>query len=191
MSKNINKRLRIRSMAVISMCVAIIDVSSWIIVTFTVNFTLQTLAIFLISAVFGLKKSILAVLVYILIGICGVPIFSGFGAGIAAIVGPTGGYIIGFIFIPFIMNVFIRRKFNKLILAVSMLIALLVCYLFGTTWYCLVYDSVSPVGFLSAISICVIPFVIPDLLKILIATLISARLKPIIDKLNLSGGLYD
>jgi biotin transport system substrate-specific component len=141
--------------------------------------------------VFGLKKSILAVLVYILIGICGVPVFSGFGAGVAAILGPTGGYIIGFIFIPLIMNVFIRGKSNKLILSISMLIALLVCYLVGTAWYCLVYNSLSPVGIWSAISICVIPFVIPDLFKILIATLISARLKPIIDKLNFNGGRYD
>ena len=87
-------------MAVVSTCAAMIVISAYLTIPFAVGFTLQTLAIFLISALFDLKRSLGAVLLYITLGICGLPVFSGFSAGFAALLGPSGGFIVGFILIP-------------------------------------------------------------------------------------------
>ncbi len=171
---------RPRDMAVVSMCVAVIACSAWITIPFTVNFTLQTLAIFVISSVFDFKKSFLSILLYILIGVCGLPVFSGFGAGPATVFGPTGGYLAGFMLIPPIMLLFSKiSKASKALKFTSMLVSLFVCYLFGTLWYYIGFGAQADITFAQILTLCVIPFIIPDILKILIALSISERLSQI------------
>jgi biotin transport system substrate-specific component len=165
------------------MCAAVIVLSSWLAVPFTVSFTLQTLAIFVISEVFSLRISITAVLIYVLLGLCGLPVFSGFSGGIAALLGPTGGFIIGFLVIPLIMFLFPKK--GKILSGASMISALLVCYTLGTVWYLALYSGFTAQGILSAITVCVFPFILPDLAKITIAVILSSRIKSII-KFSLS-----
>ena len=171
------KLTNIKDLATISMCVAMIVVCSWLTIPFTVNFTLQTLAIFIVSALLSFKKSMATVCVYILIGVLGVPVFSGFGAGPAALFGATGGFIVGFLFIPLSMKIFRNRdKKSKIRTAFAMSAGLVACYISGTVWYCTVYGSLSVMGVLSAVSVCVLPFILPDAFKIFLAVIISSRI---------------
>ena len=114
---------------------------------------------------------------YILLGLIGVPVFASFNAGAGYLVGPTGGYIIGFLFSALTMWAFEKLLGKKLwISALSMLLALLVCYAFGTIWVLLVYTKNNgPVGIATILSWCVIPFIIPDLIKITLALMIGTN----------------
>ena len=165
-------------MVTASMCAAVIVLSAYLAVPFTVNFTLQTLAIFVICEAFGLKTSLSATVIYILLGLCGLPVFSGFSGGIGALIGPTGGFILGFLFIPLIMSAF--RRNGKLLSALSMSVALIACYACGTLWYVVLYSDFTASGILGAITVCVLPFIIPDILKIFIAVILASRLKAIL-----------
>ena len=156
----------------IALSAALIGLCAWIVIPFGIPFTMQTFAVCLIGATFGAKKGILAVLIYILMGICGLPVFSGFRAGIAPLTDLTGGYIIGFIFTAIIAG--LGNKYNNMgITAMFMAFGILVCYIFGTLWVVLIHK----INFTSALSMCVLPFIIPDGLKILLASVISKRLK--------------
>lgn len=173
------KRNRVKDMAVIAANAAIISVSAWISIPFAVNFTLQTLAVFTVCSVFDFRRSILSVFIYILIGLCGIPVFSGFAAGPSAIFGPTGGYLIAFLFVPVIMRIFaIRNRKTVFSRILIMLAALIAVYVFGSLWFYFVYAS-GTVGFSGIILSCVIPFIIPDVIKIFIAATISLRMSKI------------
>lgn len=159
--------------------VALIAICSWISIPLTIPFTLQTFAICLTAALLGTKLGTITVLVYILLGLVGVPVFSGFKGGVAALMGPTGGYIIGFIFTALIVG-FITEKFGKkyVILAISMVLGVIVCYAFGTVWFVSVYTKTKePVGIMTALSWCVIPYLIPDAAKIAVAVILTKRLE--------------
>ena len=175
MLKKQGLRAYIKESVAVSMCTAMIVISSWLSIPFAVSFTLQTLAIFTVSALFKFRISFSSVALYILIGLCGLPVFSGFTGGPSALVGPTGGFIIGFLLIPVIIKCFGAKR--KLMLAVSMLAALLLCYTVGTIWYTVMYAGITLEGCLSALAVCVLPFIIPDILKIALAVLLWSRLK--------------
>lgn len=159
--------------------VALIAICSWISIPTTIPFTLQLLAICLTAALLGTKLGTATILVYILLGLVGVPVFSGFKGGVAALMGPTGGYIIGFIFTALIVG-FASEKFGKkiLVLTIAMVVGVLVCYVFGTIWFVFVYTKTKePVGIMTALSWCVIPYLIPDAVKIAISVLLTKRLE--------------
>ncbi len=165
--------------AYIGMFVAIIAICSWISIPATVPFTLQTFAIFAALGLLGGKRGTIATITYILLGAVGVPVFSGFSGGIAVILGTTGGYIIGFLFSALIVWG-ITSKFGNstLVLAISMIIGLIVCYAVGSAWFMLVYTAqTGSIGLLTVLGWCVFPFIIPDLFKIGIALFMTKRLK--------------
>ena len=87
----------IKSLARMAICTALIVVCSWLTVPFTVPFTMQTFAIFFTVCLLGPWQGMISILVYILLGAVGVPVFSGFRGGLDALLGPTGGYILGFL----------------------------------------------------------------------------------------------
>ena len=160
---------------------ALITVCSWITVPFIVPFTLQTFAVFTVVSLLGGRKGCLSILVYILLGAVGLPVFSGFKGGVGVLVGTTGGYIIGFIFIALIYRFFEKIKGEGLpslpFRIMSMVLGLIVCYAFGTAWFMVVYThNTGAVDITTALGWCVIPFIIPDLLKLALAMLISSRL---------------
>ncbi|MBQ6365955.1 MAG: biotin transporter BioY [Oscillospiraceae bacterium] len=182
-----NQKLTTKQIALIAMGVALITVCSWISIPATVPFTLQTFAVCLVTAVFGLRMGIWAVLCYILLGAVGAPVFSGFKGGFGALLGTTGGYIIGFLFTALIVGTAVKKwGRNMPILILSMALGILLCYTFGTAWFMLVYAKNSgPIGIGTALGWCVIPYLIPDGAKIVLAALLTGRLYPIMKKGNL------
>jgi biotin transport system substrate-specific component len=162
----------------IGLSAALISICAWITVPLTVPITLQTLGICLVAGLFGAKRGTLSAAVYILLGAIGVPVFSGFKGGIGTLFGATGGYIIGFIFTALIVGI-VSDKTNKLWqLLLAMLGGVIICYAFGTAWFAFVYarDN-SPQSLATILSWCVLPFLLPDIIKITIAAVLTKRLK--------------
>ncbi len=154
-------------MAYIGFCTVLIIICSWISIPTVIPFTLQTFAVFLAVILLGGKRGSVAVLVYILLGAIGVPVFSGFKGGLGALLGTTGGYIIGFIFSALFMWLMEKLLGRKLwVQAVSMVIGLLICYAIGTVWFMVVYTrNTGAVGLAAVLGWCVTPFIIPDVIK--------------------------
>ena len=168
-----------RDMGYIAVFAVLIAICSWISIPTVVPFTLQTFGVFLAVGVLGGRRGTMAVLIYILLGCVGIPVFAGFSGGIGVILGTTGGYIAGFLCSALLMwgieKVFGR---SKIVLAVSMAAGLLVCYAFGTIWFMMVYTRNSgSIALSSVLAWCVIPFIIPDLIKIAVALFLTARLR--------------
>ena len=156
---------------------AIMAVCSWISIPFIVPVTLQTFAVFAAAGLLGWKKGLCSVLIYLVLGLVGVPVFSGFRGGFSVLAGPTGGYIIGFLFTVFISGMIIKLKgTGTLTLCIAFVSGLLACYIFGTVWYCLVYAP-NEAGFISALTACVIPFILPDAAKLFLAAVTVKKLK--------------
>ena len=179
-----SSRLGTKDIAITALFVAVMAVCSWISIPATVPFTLQTFGVFLSVGLLGGKRGSLAVLVYLLLGAVGLPVFSGFTGGIGHLLGPTGGYIIGFIFSALLMWL-AERLFGKsvTVLAVSMIAGLIVCYAFGTSWFMSVYTkNTGEIGLMTALGWCVIPYIIPDVAKIVLAVLLTRRLRPYVDR---------
>lgn len=174
---NTKKRLPAADIALIAMFTALNAICAWITVPFTVPFTMQTFAIFATVGILGLKRGTISVVLYIFIGMLGVPVFAGFKGGIGALLGATGGYLIGFIFAAIVTGLLIRRFGNKnAVMFLCMLAGCVVYYTFGTAWFINVYSNTKEsIGLWSALLTCVIPFIIPDALKALLATFVSSR----------------
>lgn len=169
---------KIVAMVQIALFAAIIAVCSWIQIPMTVPFTMQTFAVFCALATLGGKGGTISILIYIVLGAVGVPVFAGFTGGIGILFGTTGGYIIGFLFtglLYWLITHFFGEKLPVMILALGL--GLAVCYAFGTAWFMIVYakDSGS-VGLLTALGWCVFPFILPDCVKMALAILIGKRL---------------
>lgn len=172
----------IQDLVYIGIFAAIIAVCSWIYIPLTVPFTLQTMGIFTAIGVLGGKRGSLSVFVYILLGMMGVPVFSGMQGGVGVLFGKTGGYIIGFLLAALAMWAMEKAFGNKkYTLPISMLIGLLICYAFGTAWFMVVTASAAnAASLLTVLGWCVFPFIIPDLVKIALALFLSKRLKKVI-----------
>lgn len=175
------KKFRTLDLVYIGLSSALIAVCAWISIPLAIPFTLQTLGICLTSALFGAKRGTLATVIYILIGAIGLPVFSGFKGGIGVLFGSTGGYIIGFVFTALIVGL-VADKTNKLwALIASMAVGVLVCYIFGTAWFAVVYAKTNePASLITILGWCVIPFLLPDAVKIVIAGILTNRLKKFI-----------
>ncbi|MBQ9085895.1 MAG: biotin transporter BioY [Clostridia bacterium] len=168
----------------IAICVAFITVCSWIAIPFFVNFTLQTFAIFFISAISGWKKSLSAILTYLALGAIGIPVFSGFQSGISALFQVTGGYLWGFIGSALIVSGMVSHfGHKKRFLILSMLLGLLFCYATGTIWYVVLYvRNYGEISLWTALGYCCLPFLIPDLVKIILASFLTLRIYPRISR---------
>ena len=175
-----------KEIAYLALSVAILAVCAWITIpTGTIPVTLQTFAVAFIAVILGPVRSLIAVAVYLLMGLIGIPVFSSFNAGAAALLGPTGGYIIGFLFEVVITGLFsripVKNKIAKVAIVYSgALLGLIVLYFFGTLWFITVYNrgASEAVGVGAALMLCVVPYLLPDAVKTLIAVLLGVRLKP-------------
>ena len=172
-------KLSVRDMAYIALFAVMMAVCSWISIPYVVPFTLQTFAVFLAVGVLGGRRGTMAVLVYLLMGAVGLPVFTGFSGGIGHLLGSTGGYIVGFVFTALVMWGMERIPGSRtVVLAVSMVLGLLVCYAFGTAWFLLVYArTTGRVGVWTAVGWCVAPYVVPDLMKLALALVLRRRLR--------------
>lgn len=179
MIKSKSNRLSAADLSNIAMFTAVMAVCAWISIPSSVPFTLQTFGVFLTVGVLGGKKGTLAVLNYLFIGIVGAPVFSGFSGGIGMLLGNTGGYIIGFLFSAMTMwtlESLLGKK--RWVLLFSMIVALFICYAFGTIWFLHVYTgSHTGIELGTVLLWCVIPYLIPDMIKISLAFFLCKRLE--------------
>ncbi len=158
---------------------AIITVCSWICLPGAVPYTFQTFGVFLVAALFGAKKSTLSVLVYILLGAVGLPVFAGGRGGIGTIMGESGGYIMAFLPSVYLCGrICERNPENKKKQLLGMALGLTICYILGTFWAYVMYLRGGGTATLGIVlGKFVMPFVIPDIVKIVLAQLVVQKLK--------------
>lgn len=185
-NKQEKRKFRTIDMAMIAFFAAWIAVCSWISIPAAVPFSLQTFAVFLTIGVLGGRKGTAAVLVYILLGVAGLPVFAGMKGGLGVLFGTTGGYIIGFLCASLLLwGIEAVWKPGRWRLALAMVLGQAVCYLFGSVWFLIVYTQTKePIGLQTVFAWCVIPFVVPDLLKIALALVVCKRIKSYCKKLE-------
>ena len=167
-----------RNAAYIAMLAVILCVCSWLTIPFTVPFTMQTFAVYCALLLLGGRRGLLAIGLYILLGLVGLPVFSGFRGGPGHLLGLTGGYIIGFLFtgLGYLLMESKLRGLGFLPRIVLLALDLLPCYLVGTLWFTAVSRlHGSEIGFFGALGLCVVPYILPDLLKVVLAERICAR----------------
>lgn len=138
-----------------------------------VPISLTNLVIYFSLYLLGWKLGTLSYVIYLLIGLVGVPVFSGFTAGPAKLFGPTGGYLIGFIPMAIIAGIVIDKFSQRWIQILGMIVGTAICYAFGTAWFCIQAGyTVS-----TALAVCVIPFIPADLIKMVIAMIIGPEIR--------------
>ena len=170
-------RKEIRAMVRIALSVAFLCVSAMIAVPFfAVPFTLQSFAVFFILALLGWKAGGAAILVYLALGAVGLPVFSGFTGGVGVLFGQTGGFLFGFLFaVPVFALIKGMRSESRLFTALAMAGGLLADYLVGSIWYYFLFASGT--SFFASLAVTVLPFLLPDAVKLALALFISERMK--------------
>ena len=168
------KDLSTKDIVYTGMFVVLITICSWISIPASVP--MQTFAVFMTVLVLGGKNGTLAVIVYILLGTAGAPVFAGFTAGFGVVLGSAGGYLVGFILTALIMWAMeTSGRKRPWIRILSMIFGLLACYTVGTGWFMAVYQKNNgAISLMTALGWCVFPFVIPDLVKIGMAYAVSS-----------------
>lgn len=137
-----------------------------------ISFT--NLAVYITVYVLGMKFGTISFITYLLLGAVGLPVFSSFTGGLGKLAGPTGGYLIGFIFLSLIAGFFIDHFSARLPYAIlGMVLGTLVCYLFGTAWLAFQMN----LNFAAALAIGVLPYLPGDLAKIIIACILCPKLR--------------
>lgn len=178
-----SNRIALRDLTWIAICAALICVCAWITVPATVPFTLQLLGVFLSVRVLGGKNGTIAIAVYMLLGLVGLPVFAGFSAGAGVLLGPTGGYIIGFLFIGLIYWLGGSLTSNRFASCALLLAGLLVCYAFGTAWFMYVFAAKGkPLTLLGSLSMCVFQYIVPDVLKLAASEIIAYRVLKLLER---------
>ena len=128
-----------------------------------VPISLATFIIYVSVWVLGPYGASLSVMVYLFLGIVGLPVFSGGAGGVGKLAGPTGGYLAGYIILAFVSGLFLKfSKKNVVITIIGMIFATALLYAFGTAWFMIQIGA--KLG--HALKICVIPFIPFDLIKI-------------------------
>lgn len=174
-----------RFLALIGLMTAIICILSPFSIYLAISpvpITLSLLAIYFTVTILGMKKGTLSVLIYILLGLIGLPVFSGFTGGPGKLFGPTGGYIIGYIFADLIIGFFVDKWNGKWYFnLIGMLLGTAVCYLFGTVWLAFQLSLTFPQALMAG----VIPYIPADLIKILLVLLIAIPVRKALLRANL------
>lgn len=190
-SQATKNRAFIYDLVLISISAALITVCSWINIPFgPVPFTLQTLAILAVMLTTGGRRGTFAILVYLSLGLVGVPVFAGFKGGVSAFAGPTGGFLIGFVFAALVYWLLESLIFKKLMTTtvktwvfgvINSVIFEIVMYIIGVIWFMTVYAAqTGPVGLVTVMGWCVLPFIIPDIIKLVVAVIIGERARKLV-----------
>lgn len=179
------KGIRVLDLAYMALFAALMAICSWITIPSGIPFTLQTFGVFMAVALLGGKRGTISISLYVLMGIIGLPVYSGFKAGVGHLLGMTGGYIWGFIASALVMWAMMNIKpKNKVVANVykifTMLVGLFVCYALGTAQFMYLYLQKNGAGSATlamCLGWCVIPYILPDCIKIALAFILSERLK--------------
>ncbi len=190
-NKSTRNRAFIYDLVLISVSAALITICSWISIPLgPVPFTLQTLGILAVMLTVGGRRGTIAILVYLALGAVGVPVFAGFKGGIMSFIGPTGGFLIGFVFGALVYWLLEKLFLKKLMTTpvktwifgmLGFVVFEVVMYIVGVIWFMTVYAAqTGPVGLATVMSWCVIPFIIPDIVKMVVAVLTGERASKLI-----------
>lgn len=168
-----DRKKRIRCMCLSAIFAGILSVSAWISIPFLggVSMTLQTLAVALCGYFIGFTSGAAALGVYILLGIIGIPVFSGFSAGLGILLGPTGGFIYGFF--ALLMLCSLARRYKGVTAVCLGALGLVICHVCGIIQYCAV-ANVEP---FSAFTVISLPFLLKDFISVFAAYVLSKLLR--------------
>lgn len=169
------KKLTTYQMAVTALMAAVMCVLGPLTVPIgAVPISLANFVICLTAWLLGPKFGTLSVAVYLCIGLVGVPVFSGYGAGLAKLAGPTGGYLVGYLLLALIGGLFIEKSNgNPVVSGIGLVLGDAACYVLGTAWF--VFQMQCELGY--ALSVCVYPFIALDLAKIVVSCVVGALLR--------------
>ena len=164
------KKLTTYQMAVTALMAAVMCVLGPLTVPIgAVPISLANFVICLTAWLLGPKFGTMSVAVYLCIGLIGVPVFSGYGAGLAKLAGPTGGYLVGYLLLAFIE----KSNGNPVVSGIGLVLGDAACYVLGTAWF--VFQMQCELGY--ALSVCVYPFIALDLAKIVVSCVVGALLR--------------
>ena len=139
-----------------------------------VPITLTNLVIYIAVGVLGTAQGTISYCLYLLLGMVGLPVFSGYAGGLGKLAGPTGGYLIGFIAMALIGGIVMEVSHRKLIpTLIGWFIGTAVDYLLGTLWFMFV----TKMNLSASLMMCVVPFIPGDLIKIVLAYCLSKKIK--------------
>ena len=182
--QNKHSKLTILSMTQIAVCASILCVSAYIIIPLPIipiPFTLQVLAVVLVALLLKPTHALIAQTLYTLLGIIGLPVFSGGKGGFGVLLSPTGGFIIGFVVASFLISLFKGKKENILrYILISVFIGIPAIYVFGIVFY-MIYSSS---GLIKAIAEMTSVFAVIDVSKCIIASLLAIALRKALAKAN-------
>ena len=165
-----------RTLTEVALSAALLVICSLISIPAAVPFTLQTFGVFVILIILGGRKGCAGILLFMVLGLIGLPVFSGGRSGPAALIGPTGGYILGFLLTGLCYLLYERLGRERLPAQVMcLLLGLILCYTFGTLWFVRVYTG--EITLSTALAWCVWPFIVPDLVKLALALLVGRRVR--------------
>ncbi len=169
------KKLTTYQMAVTALMAAVMCVLGPLTVPIgAVPISLANFVICLTAWLLGPKFGTMSVAVYLCIGLIGVPVFSGYGAGLAKLAGPTGGYLVGYLLLALIGGLFIEKSNgNPVVSGIGLVLGDAACYVLGTAWF--VFQMQCELGY--ALSVCVYPFIALDLAKIVVSCVVGALLR--------------
>ena len=171
-----NQKIRTKQMVLIALMTAVTCVLGPLSIPLPfspVPISLTNFAIFLAIFVLGMKSGTISFIIYLLLGAIGVPVFSSFRGGLQVLAGPTGGYLIGFIFLALIMGFALDHFGRKLVpTIIGMIIGMAVCYAFGTVWLA----KLLSLSFKEGLMMGVIPYLAGDAAKIIIAAIVGPKL---------------
>lgn len=178
------QKSKIHTMATIGVMTAVTCILAPISIAIgPVPISFTNFVIYMSLYILGWKAGTMSYLVYILIGMVGVPVFSYYTGGLAKLVGPTGGYIIGFIPMAILAGIVIEKCPWRALHFFAMVVGTGICYGCGTAWYSYVAD----ISFSAALALCVYPFVGVDLAKIIIAMILGPMIVGRLKKAKVAG----
>jgi biotin transport system substrate-specific component len=177
--KMANKTTNTLQLAYAAQGAVFICICSWLVIPGPVPFTMQTFGVFLVLFTGAEKFGTKSILTYIFLGLVGLPVFSGFQAGPGVLFGLTGGYIFGFLSVALVYSLGIKFLGKNSVVEIgSMIAGLILCYVVGTFWFVTAYSNTGEnISVANALMWCVVPFVIPDMIKMIIAYSISKKLR--------------
>lgn len=182
--------MNIKRLTLDSIALAILIISAYISIPVTeITYTLQVLVVLLLAFLLPVSDGIIISVIYILIGLIGLPVFSSFKGGLSYIFNPSFGFLIGFIFVPIVKGLIyilpINKELTKQVL--TSIISILIIYLIACIYFYLIqkYYFGNSINYIYVITIVVMPYILVDILKITAAILIANKLKPIIKQKGL------
>ncbi len=173
---------RIRSLCLTALFTTLLVVGAWITIPIGMPpYTMQSFMLYCALWLLTPKQAFSAVALYLLMGAIGLPVFAGFQGGLGILAGPTSGYLFGFLLMPLMM---FAAKTSTASRVMCCALGTLCCYVFGTLWYTVAYAGFTLGGLTTSLVQCVLPFIIPDALKLALAAVVCKRLEPHIKRIR-------